>query len=158
MATAAKLADVETLADLLDRLGGISPQRVRLHPPPGKATERDLLRAHDRTGRSFELVDGTLVEKAMGYAESYLALRLGHFLSAFNNEEDLGILAGPDGALRLLPGLVRLPDISFVSWDRLPHREVPMDPIAGLAPDLAVEILSEGNTPAEMTRKLREYF
>jgi Uma2 family endonuclease len=27
-----------------------------------------------------------------------------------------------------------------------------------LVPDLAVEILSEGNTPAEMRRKRREYF
>src|SRR5262249_44762398 len=28
----------------------------------------------------------------------------------------------------------------------------------GVAPNLAVEVLSEGNTPAEIERKLKEYF
>jgi Uma2 family endonuclease len=31
-------------------------------------------------------------------------------------------------------------------------------PIPDLAPDLAVEMLSEGNTKAEMARKVQEYF
>ena len=40
----------------------------------------------------------------------------------------------------------------------MPGREVPKSPIPSFAPDLAVEILSEGNTEAEMDRKLKEYF
>jgi Uma2 family endonuclease len=35
---------------------------------------------------------------------------------------------------------------------------VPHDDIADLAPDLAVEVLSEGNTKQEMARKLDDYF
>jgi Uma2 family endonuclease len=57
-----------------------------------------------------------------------------------------------------MPGLVRIPDVFFISWQRLPAHEVPSDPIPGLAPDLAVEVLSEGNTPGEMQRKLKDYF
>ena len=34
----------ETLADVIEHLGGIDPRRVRAAPPPGKATEKDLLR------------------------------------------------------------------------------------------------------------------
>jgi Uma2 family endonuclease len=60
--------------------------------------------------------------------------------------------------MRLASGLVRIPDVSFVSWDRLPGRRVPSRPIPRLAPDLAVEVLSKGNTKREMERKLREYF
>src|SRR5258708_5270786 len=60
--------------------------------------------------------------------------------------------------MRLMPGLVRLPDVSFVSWDRLPEKIVPADPVADLAPDVAVEGLSTGNTKREMARKRREYF
>ncbi len=56
------------------------------------------------------------------------------------------------------PGLVRIPDVSFVSWDRLPDRKTPREPIPDLVSDLAVEILSESNTPQEMERKLRDYF
>jgi Uma2 family endonuclease len=56
--------------------------------------------------------------------------------------------------MRIAPGLVRIPDLSFITWDRLPGRESPREPI----PDLAVEVLSEGNTRTEMARKVREYF
>src|SRR6266566_4083084 len=60
--------------------------------------------------------------------------------------------------MRLSSGLVRIPDVSFVSWDRLPGRRVPDVPIPDLAPDLAVEVLSESNTAEEMAIKRREYF
>src|SRR4029450_3435325 len=55
-------------------------------------------------------------------------------------------------------GLVRIPDVAFASWDRFPGGEIPTDPVPDIAPDLAVEVLSPGNTPGEMSRKLREYF
>jgi Uma2 family endonuclease len=57
-----------------------------------------------------------------------------------------------------VPGLVRMPDVAFISWDQLPKRKYPNEPIASLFPDLAVEVLSESNTRGEMKRKLKEYF
>ncbi len=60
--------------------------------------------------------------------------------------------------LRIVPGRVRLPDVSFVSWNKLPNRELPAEPIADLVPDLAVEVLSASNTRREMENKRREYF
>ncbi len=36
-------AAIETLADLLEQLGGIAPNRVRFRPAPGTATEEDVL-------------------------------------------------------------------------------------------------------------------
>jgi Uma2 family endonuclease len=54
--------------------------------------------------------------------------------------------------------LVRIPDVSFVSWQRIPGEEFPADAIAGLIPDLAVEVLSESNTRAEIELKLDHYF
>ncbi|HVJ80991.1 MAG TPA: Uma2 family endonuclease, partial [Planctomycetia bacterium] len=50
------------------------------------------------------------------------------------------------------------PDVAFVSWDRIPERKMPTEPIPGLTPDLAIEVLSESNTKAEMERKRRDYF
>jgi Uma2 family endonuclease len=151
-------SSLETLADVLDPLGGIAPQRVLLRPPPGKATEKDLLRVLRKTDRLFELVDGTLVEKVMGYGEGGLAADLIRLLGKFLDQHDLGDLAGADATLRLMPRLVRIPDVSFVSWEKLPGRQRPQEAIPDLVPDLAVEVLSEGNTPAEMKRKLKEYF
>jgi Uma2 family endonuclease len=54
--------------------------------------------------------------------------------------------------------LVRIPDVSFISWDRVPGDEFPEEPVPLLVPDLAVEVISRGNTPKEMDEKLREYF
>jgi Uma2 family endonuclease len=147
-----------TVAELLERLGNVPAHRVRMRPAPGQATEADVLALHDRGDRLCELVDGVLVEKAMGYSESLLAGFLIHCLWRFLDQRPLGLVAGADGMLRLTRGLVRIPDVSFISWERLPDRVVPRAPIPQLAPDLAVEILSASNTEAEMTRKIGEYF
>jgi len=149
---------IKTLADLQKRLGGIPLERIWYHPAPGTATEKDVIEAENRENRLCELVDGTLVEKAMGFEESRLAWRLGHLVGLYLDQNDLGICVGADGMMRIAPGLVRIPDLSFIAWDKLPGRESPADPIPDLAPDLAVEVLSEGNTKPEMARKVREYF
>ena len=57
--------------------------------------------------------------------------------------------------MRMKSGRVRLPDVAFVSKARLPQT---LAPIPDLSPDLAIEVLSESNTPAEMRQKLAEYF
>jgi Uma2 family endonuclease len=159
MAFAIPDPEVPTLADVLKRLGGINPRRICANPPPGRATEKDVLRFLEAANkRLYELVDGVLVEKVMGVLESSLACDLIKLLGLFLDAHPLGFLLGPDGALRLLPKLVRIPDISFISWDRLPKRVRPTTPIPDLAPDLAVEVLSPGNTRREMARKVRDYF
>jgi len=147
-----------TVSDLLHQLGDIPPERVRLQPLPGTATEADVVAVHGREKRLCELVDGVLVEKPMGYYESYIAATLIRLIGNFVVAHDLGIVAGADGMIRLAPGLVRIPDVSFVSWEKLPGRRLPRQAIPDLVPDLAVEVLSEGNTPREMARKLDEYF
>ena len=148
----------ETLADLLRKLGNVSAARVRLQPPPGTATERDVIATQQRERRLCELVEGALVEKTMGFEESAIAGLILHFLLSFVRPRQLGIVTAPDGPMRLRPGLVRMPDVAFISWDRLPGRKSPRTPIPDLAPDLAVEVLSKGNTKGEIARKLREYF
>jgi Uma2 family endonuclease len=149
---------VGTLADLVKQLGSVPLERIPASPAPGTATESDVLARAGGEKRLYELVDGVLVEKPMGYYESLVAAVLIGFLEAFRGEHDLGIVLGADATLRLAPGLVRLPDVSFISWDRFPNRELPAEPIPDLAPDLAVEVLSESNTEPEMERKIREYF
>jgi Uma2 family endonuclease len=159
MSTVAPPPEWVTAADLLDQLGGIAPDRLRLRPAPGTATEQDLLDMDARDKCMCELVDGVLVEKVMGYPESALAVWLGHLLQRYLLEtNDLGVLSGESGLTRLMPGLVRIPDLSFIRWDRFPGGKIPAEAILGLAPDLVVEVLSPANTSGEMKRKLREYF
>ena len=158
MNPSASQATLSTVADLLEHFEGIPAHRIRLQPPPGTAGEEDVLEVYRREKLLCELVDGVLVEKPMGYYESRLAAVLIYLLETFLDRQNLGIVVGADGMLRLARGLVRIPDVSFVSWDQLPGRQIPRDAIPDLAPDLAVEVLSESNTQREMARKVREYF
>src|SRR4051812_40765595 len=112
----------ETAADLVRKLGNIPLERICFAPPPGTATERDLLSAMRRSDRLYELVDGTLVEKAMGLSESMIAGQILRRLGNFAEEHDLGIPSGADGTVRLLRGVVRVPDVAFFCWDKLPGR------------------------------------
>src|SRR5204863_853908 len=65
----------ETLADVVDRLGGVSLDRILWNPRPGTATEADAIRLADGEPRRLvELVDGVLVEKPMGYREGLFAM------------------------------------------------------------------------------------
>ena len=107
--------------------------------------------------RPCELIDGSLVDKAMGFKEAVVAATIVALLREFVRPRNLGIIAGADSTVELWDGLVRIPDVAFVSWDRLPNG-VPDEPIPELAPDLAIEVFSRSNTPAEMQRKRAEYF
>ena len=147
-----------TLGDLLERLGDISPSRVLLQPPPGSATVQDVVQVRDRDRWLCELVDGTLVEKPAGYAESMLAVAIVGYLRSVVLPRNLGLVTGESGMMQLFAGLVRIPDVAYASWARIPGGRVPAEPVPHLAPDLAVEVLSESNTSREMARKRTEYF
>jgi Uma2 family endonuclease len=149
---------ITTLADMLHELGDIPPERIRWKPYPGTATEKDLIRITAQEDVLLELVDGVLVEKAMSYYASRVAAVLIYFIELFLDEHDLGVVATADGTVRLARGLVRVPDVAYFPWRMFPNRELPSEPIPDLAPELAIEVLSDSNTPGEMARKYREYF
>jgi Uma2 family endonuclease len=154
----AGLARYCNFAEWLHDLGDIPLERIIMDPWLGTATEADLLRKVEVEKQLCELVDGTLIEKPMGYLESRIAAALIEFLGAFVRRHKLGHVTGEAGLMRLSRGLVRIPDVAFVSFERFPNGKIPRAPIPSLAPDLAVEILSKSNTAREMKRKVKEYF
>ena len=153
-ATAAKY---DTLADVLHALGDIPPDRILWSPFPGTATEADQIRICE-TDRLVELIDGILVEKAMGARESFMAATLIALLINFVRPKNLGVVSAPDMIMRIQDGRNRLPDVTYTAWDSIPNGQSHMVPVIDFAPDLAVEILSDSNTKKEIARKRREYF
>jgi Uma2 family endonuclease len=145
-----------SFAYLHERLGGIPLVRIRRNPPPGTATEEDLLRAKKPI---CELIDGVLVEKPMGMLESLLAMFVGGEIRNHVLENELGVVTGEAGFIRLGVNHVRAPDVTFVPWSEFPNGEVPEDEAFwAVSPGLIVEVLSPGNTKAEIDRKLSEFF
>src|SRR5437660_2079631 len=155
---AAATASPRTMADVLRDLGDVPLDRIWFHPAPGTATVKDVVEIRERWNRLCELVDGVLVEKRMGYEESVLAIWIAGIVGAFVDSRKLGLVSGADGMVQLFPGLVRIPDVAFASVATLQARDAEAgDAVPGLAPDLVIEVLSLGNTPAEMDLKREQY-
>jgi len=142
-----------TFADLLDRLGGIAPERIRLHPLPGTATEADAI-----VNEHCELIDGVLVEKAMGFPESRIGQVIAWYLELWLAQSKLGFVIGDGAMTRMQSGNMRIPDVGVTLWSRVGGNEVPGDQISGVVPDIAIEVLSPGNTEREIERKRLEFF
>jgi Uma2 family endonuclease len=148
----------QNAADWLHALGDIPLERIVMDPPPGTATERDLLLFVERDKRLVELIEGTLVEKPVGYEEAVIAQWVAYHLMNWILPRKLGVVAGGDGTLRMRNGRIRLPDVSFITAERYRALPRPRPAVPQLAPDLAVEVLSPSNTADEIEQKLKEYF
>lgn len=147
-----------TASEVIARFGDIPIARIRTSPPPGEATEADVIELHDRYDRLCELIDGTLVEKPMGWKESELAVIIARLLGNFVSAHRLGKVFGPDGMMRLQPQQIRIPDVAFISNKRFAGRLLEPSAFWNFGCDLAVEVISPSNTPREMERKLTDYF
>jgi Uma2 family endonuclease len=126
------------------------------------ATQEKLLTADDLLalpdeGKKRELVRGVIVEMAPPNAEhGSLALRLGRFIGALVDEKKLGLATVETGyVLSKEPTTVRAPDIAFISSARLEN--VDLRGYIPIAPDLAVEVVSPGDTASEVVTKVAEY-
>ena len=121
-------------------------------------TADDLLRMPERDGVRYELVNGEL--KTMtptGGAHGVIVAELTTALHQHARAHRLGRVFGESTGfvLRRDPDTVRAPDVSFVAAERLPAA-VPAGYLH-LAPDLAVEVVSPGDTVSELGRKVEEY-
>jgi Uma2 family endonuclease len=146
------------LADLAARWGSMPIDRIRMPPRPGSATEADAIDLNEHNIALCELLDGILLEKTVGFRESLLTAWLIQLLGDFLTRNNLGVVLPPDTMMRLWPGRIRLPDVSFISWGRFANGQPPSTAMFDAGPDLAVEIISPSNTRQEMQEKLEDYF
>ena len=124
--------------------------------PPVTLAEYAALPKHPR----YELVKGVLVEQMAASREHEITvIRTGRHMDIYVEVNGLGEVYGSNRGYVTVPNAPatsRMPDVSFVSTARLDQPE-----LAGMlydgAPDLAVEILSDSNTPAEIAQKVSEY-
>ncbi len=106
----------------------------------------------------FELLNGEpLPVSPTGFEHLFVTNRLNKRLTIWVDDHDLGVVGGEGGFL--LPGddgAMLAPDIVFVAKHRLPRRSEWAGFLA-LAPDLAVEVVSPGDTVSEVNGKTLAY-
>lgn len=107
----------------------------------------------------YELVDGELVEINVSNLSSQVAgeliIQLGHYCKL----KKLGVVFPPDSYYQCFPdqpGHGRKPDVSFIRTERLPAGYLE-DGYFTIAPDLAVEVISPGDSAYHLDAKIREY-
>jgi len=110
-------------------------------------------------GKQIELVRGEVVAvPSPGAIHNVIANLLFHLLYTFASEQRLGIVFGDNMGYVLSrgPDTVRIPDVSFVAWDRVPEAGIP-DGSWQIPPNLAVEVVSPSDQTADVNDKAREY-
>lgn len=123
-----------------------------------KLSAEDLLRFPD-DGMRYELVYGEL--KSMSPAGAYhgsIAMQVAMALATYAKQRQLGrVFAAETGfLLSRNPDTVRVPDVAFVSRERLERIGIPSGYWPG-APDLAVEVVSPNDTYADVQDKVYDW-
>jgi Uma2 family endonuclease len=110
-------------------------------------------------GFRYELVKGELRQMSPAGSEHgaiivRLTVRLGYHVEANN----LGVCFGAETGFKIAtnPDTVRAPDVAFVRRERVPESGIPKKFWPG-APDLAVEVLSPGDTYEEVDEKVEQW-
>lgn len=102
----------------------------------------------------LELEDEEL-EEMPSLEHGAIGIRLGRYLDACVEENGLGLVCNSQTTYRFVGDKpTRLPDLSFVSRERLPQR---IDQNADFSPDLIAEVLSKGDDVSEIDKKILQY-
>ena len=116
-------------------------------------TAEELLLMPQIDGRRFELIRGVLVEKMpAGGSQGMPGSRIDGILFNYADINDYGVTVSCETGYRLDrdPDTVRAPDVAWFAPGRLPEDVVGFPDIA---PDLAIEVKSPGNSWPEITAK-----
>lgn len=108
--------------------------------------------------QNFELVNGLLVERAMGSLSSWVGGHVLYILTEYCRRHRLGWVWPADNGFKCFadPDTVRKPDVSFVRFGRLPGEQPPTGYVT-LAPDLAVEVISPTERAYSVDEKVADY-
>lgn len=107
--------------------------------------------------KQIELVNGTEIIKEMASAKhSGIGTRLIIKLGIYLENNPIGRIYGADATFTIGEN-ERLPDVSFVSNDKIPVGGEPLKKWS-FAPDIAVEVISPTDIYMEIAEKIQEYF
>jgi Uma2 family endonuclease len=123
-----------------------------------RSTASELYEMPD-DGFRYELVKGELRRMSpTGWEHGVIVVNVTLLLGQYVKANNLGACGGAETGFKIAldPDTVRAPDLSFVSRERLPEGDASKKFLSG-APDLAVEVLSPGDTYSEVNEKVEDW-
>ncbi|MCE2416318.1 Uma2 family endonuclease [Candidatus Poribacteria bacterium] len=139
---------------------------TQLNQPKPKlpAAQRNLLTADDLAkqpddGTRYELVKGVLQKMpSAGFEHGICAAEIGSKLNVYVKTHKLGYVCGAETGFKIAqsPDTVHAPDAAFVCQASIERQGIVKGYWNG-APDLAVEVISPGDTYAEVAEKVEEW-
>ena len=127
-------------------------------PREGVISRQQFLSLPEEEGVRLELSRGCVVrEPAPGPRHGQVAARFYRLLWEWGEEIGLGLAFFHTAfTVATNPDTVRVPDVSFVTSERVPEAG-PTDRPWAMAPDLAVEVVSPTNLASEIQEKALQY-
>lgn len=125
---------------------------------PTLATADELFMLPD-DGFRYELVRGELRRMPpAGSEHGAVIMNIGTPLDQFVKAHRLGVVFGAETGFKIAsdPDTVRAPDLAFIRRERIPAEGIPRSFWPG-APDLAVEVISPGDTYTEVEEKTSDW-
>ncbi len=119
----------------------------------------DELFAMPKDGFRYELVEGKLRQMSpAGIEHGAIVINISLLLAQYVKANRLGRCFGAETGFRIAsdPDTVLAPDLSFISRERMPEGSLPKKFGSG-APDLAVEVMSPGDTLKEVKEKVEDW-
>jgi Uma2 family endonuclease len=110
-------------------------------------------------GFRYELVKGEVRRMPpAGSEHGAVAINIAVVIAQFVKAHGLGVVFGAGAGFKIAsdPDTVRAPDLAFVRRERIPEAGVPRGFWPG-APDLAVEVISPGDTYTEVEEKVNDW-
>jgi len=124
--------------------------------PAENLTEEQLL-SMPHLGKT-EMIDGKLIVAPAGFEHGDVALALAGELRNHVRKHKLGRVVDSSTGFWMRSGNLLSPDVAFVAAARLQGlKRLPRKYFRG-SPDLVAEVLSPNDRPAEIERKIAEYF
>lgn len=120
----------------------------------------DELLAIPRDGMRRRLIEGELIEmQPAGFFHGVTGNFLGAELGIYVRQHDLGVVTLAETGFKIAtnPDTVLAPDVGFVAKSRLPADISTLVGFFPGAPDLAVEVVSPGDTYGEVETKVARY-
>ena len=132
--------------------------------PASKAAQHRLLTAEDLAKQPnddarYELVKGVLHKMPpAGFEHGICAAEIGSRLNVHVKTHQLGYVCGAETGFKIAqdPDTVRAPDAAFVRQASIERQGIVKGYWEG-APDLAIEVISPGDTYAEVAEKVEEW-